>query len=175
MHQFFNNFFLFCFFSHWCLCYYASTNFFGGVCQGGGPVLLQRLLRSGSCVENAKCWLSLWHGEVKGPSHWESVHMSPFCFLKRGALPHLLLSAPPTTTTTNTTTFHFLIPLPSYFIQQSMEKRPWRGVGLYFIKALRWSSRLTTLTLVLIVAIIAANCLQMLVFVRVADILGVII
>lgn len=96
VHEFFNNrlgFFLF-FVRNCCLCYYVkSAHLFGGVCQGGGPVLLQRLLRSGSCGENAKCWLSLWHGEVRGPSRWESVHMSPFCYLNRGSLAHLLLSA----------------------------------------------------------------------------------
>lgn len=127
MHEFVNNRLFFVFFLLGigvCAIMWQIANLFGGVCQGRGPVLLQRLLRSGSCGENAKYCLSLWHGEVRGPSHWESVHMSPFCYLNKGSLPHLLLSAssPPPTTT-----FHFLVPLPSYFIQQSVEKRPRHG------------------------------------------------
>lgn len=92
-------------------------------------MLLQRLLRSSSCGENAKCWLSLWHREVRGPSRWESVHMSPFCYLNRGSLPHLLLSAssPPPPPP-------FIFPLPSYFIQQSVEKKA-AAWGDYFINA----------------------------------------
>lgn len=96
MHEFVNNRLFFVFFLLGigvCAIMWQIANLFGGVCQGRGPVLLQRLLRSGSCGENAKYCLSLWHGEVRGPSHWESVHMSPFCYLNKGSLPHLLLSA----------------------------------------------------------------------------------
>lgn len=72
-------------------------------------------------VESAKYRLSLWHGEVRGLFPQQSAHMSPFCYLNRGCLPHLLLSL-------------FLFPshfstsplLPSYLIQEQSREQ-----GLY--------------------------------------------
>lgn len=86
-------------------------------------MLLQRLLRPGSCGENAKCWLSPWHGEVKGPSHWGGcAHVTFLLFKQRRFAPSPLIFLPPRPTNTTTTTFHFLVLLPSYFIQRSVEK-----------------------------------------------------
>lgn len=39
-------------------------------------------------VDSAKCWLSLWQGEVRGPFSQQNAHMSPLCYLNWGTLPH---------------------------------------------------------------------------------------
>lgn len=115
------------------MCYYVTKRktrvFYLGVFVSAAGLRLC-LLRSGSCGENAKCCLSPWRGEVRGRSRWERIHMSPFCYLNRGSLPHLLLSPP------HPPIFHFLVPLPSYFIQQRVEKG--RCDGGYFINAALW-------------------------------------
>lgn len=45
-------------------------------------------------MENTKCWLSTWHGEVMGPFHWVSAHMPPFSYLNNSSyLPPSIHSA----------------------------------------------------------------------------------